>query len=181
LLPDLNIGAHGTVGNRNEDPAIQLNNDTSTYGANIDLELPLDRVAERNTYRKSLITLERSSRSYEQLKDQVAADARDAIRLIRSAEVSLEIQRKGIELAKQTLDYANERLRQGKADNRDVVDAQNSLLSAQDAFAAAESALQIQVLQFLRDTGTLRVDPGAGAIGESLDRRSVVASEAQTP
>jgi outer membrane protein TolC len=79
------------------------------------------------------------------------------------------------------LDYANERLRQGKADNRDVVDAQNSLLSAQDAFAAAESALQIQVLQFLRDTGTLRVDPGAGAIGESLDRRSVVASEAQTP
>jgi hypothetical protein len=181
LLPDLNVTAQGTVGNRNEDPAVQFNNDTSTYSAGIDLDLPIDRVAERNTYRKSLITLERSSRSYEQLKDQIAADARDAIRLIRSAEVSLDIQRKGIDLAKLRLDYSTERMRQGKADNRDVVDAQNALLSAQDAFETARTTLEIQVLQFLRDTGTLRVDPSAGAIGQALDRRAVAASEAQSP
>jgi len=80
---------------------------------------------------------------------------------------------KGIELAKFRLDNAYELLRLGRKDNREVVDAQNALLRAQDAFEAARTSLQIQVLRFLRDTGTLRVDPDAGAIGAALDRRVV--------
>jgi outer membrane protein TolC len=181
LLPDLDLTASGQVGNRADDPASHINNDTSTYSANIDLELPLDRVAERNTYRSSLIRLERSSRSYDELRDQIAADARDSLRLIRSAEISLDIQSKGIELAKLRLENANELLRQGKRDNRDVVDAQNDLLRAQEAYEVARASLQIQVLQFLRDTGTLRVDPAAGAIGQALDRRSVAEQNVNEP
>jgi hypothetical protein len=181
LLPDLNFAARGEVGNRNQDRAVELNNDTSSYSANIDLELPLDRVAERNAYRSALIRLERSSRSYDELRDQIAADARDSLRLIRSAEISLDIQTKGIELAKLRLENANELLRQGKRDNRDVVDAQNDLLRAQEAYEVARASLQIQVLQFLRDTGTLRVDPAAGAIGQALDRRSVAEGEVNEP
>ena len=99
------------------------------------------------------------------------------MRLIRSAQISLEIQRKGIELAKFRLDNAYELLRLGRKDNREVVDAQNALLRAQDAFEDARTTLQIQVLRFLRDTGTLRVDPDAGAIGAALDRRAVGANE----
>jgi outer membrane protein TolC len=120
-----------------------------------------------------LIQLERVQRTYDDLRDQVSADAREATRLIRSAQISLEIQRKGIELAKFRLDNAYELLRLGRKDNREVVDAQNALLRAQDAFEAARTSLQIQVLRFLRDTGTLRVDPDAGAIGAALDRKAV--------
>jgi len=181
LLPDLDITAQAQIGNNAIDPAVAINNDTSTYSAGIDLDLPIDRVAERNQYRSSLIRLERSARGYDQLRDQIAADARDSLRLIKSAQVSLDIQRKGIELAKLRLDNANERLRQGRSDNRDVVDAQNALLEAQEAFEQARASLQIQVLQFLRDTGTLRVDPGAGAIGHSLDRQSVAAENVNEP
>ena len=181
LLPDLDFTAQGQIGNNAVDPAVAVNNDTSTYSAGIDLDIPIDRVQERNRYRSSLIQLERSSRNSDQLRDQIAADARDALRLIRSAEISLEIQRKGIELAKLRLDNANERLRQGRSDNRDVVDAQNALLQAQEAYETARATLQIQVLQFLRDTGTLRVDPTAGAIGHALDRQSVAAKNVNEP
>ena len=177
LLPDLNLTAQGQVGNHGSAPAVALNNDTSTYSAGIDLEFPLDRLAERNQYRSSLIRLERSSRGYDQLRDQIAADARESLRLIRSAQISLDIQRRNIDLAKLRLENANELLRQGKRDNRDVVDAQNALLQAQDSYEQARATLQIQVLRFLRDTGTLRVDPSAGAIGQALDRRSVVVNE----
>jgi len=173
LLPDLDLSARGAVQNGEGEPARLLTDDTLAYSAGIDLEIPLDRVAERNQYRASLIQLERVERTYTQLRDQVAADAREAIRLIRSAQISLEIQRKGIELAKFRLDNAYELLRLGRKDNREVVDAQNALLRAQDAFEDARATLQIQVLRFLRDTGTLRVDPDAGAIGAALDRRAV--------
>jgi serine/threonine-protein kinase len=173
LLPDLDLSARAAVLNRENTPAGHLTDDTLAYSAGVDLEIPLDRVSERNQYRRSLIQLERVQRTYDELRDQVSADAREAMRLIRSAQISLEIQRKGIELAKFRLDNAYELLRLGRKDNREVVDAQNALLRAQDAFEAARTSLQIQVLRFLRDTGTLRVDPDAGAIGAALDRKAV--------
>lgn len=181
LLPELNITAEGRVGNNQGDPAIALNNDNTQYAAGIALDLPIDRVGERNAYRSSLIQLERANRNHEQLRDEVSAAAREALRLIRSAQVSLEIQRKAVELANLFLDNANERLRQGRSDNRDIVDAQNALLQAQDSYERAKADLQIQVLRFLRDTGTLRVDPQAGAIGRALDRKAIAVNEPADP
>jgi outer membrane protein TolC len=93
------------------------------------------------------------------------------VRNIRSAQATLQIQQRGIDLAQRRLEYSNELLVQGRAsDSRDVVEAQQSLLQAQDAFERARAELQIQVLNFLRDTGILRVDPAAGALGMALNR-----------
>ncbi len=79
----------------------------------------------------------------------------------------------GIDLARRRLDYANELLKEGKTTARELVEAQSSLLSAQDAFDQAKASLQISVLQFLEATGTLRVDPRAGALGLAMDRAAV--------
>lgn len=177
LLPDFDLTAQAGFGSNPGTAAVNINNDQTTYSAAATLDLPLDRVAERNAYRRSLIELERAQRNYVQLQDQVAANARDSLRQIEQAQISLEIQRKGIELAQLTLENANELLRQGKKDSKDAVDAQNALLRAQDQYEQARAQLQIQVLSFLRDTGTLRADPEAGAIGASLDRKSVAVNE----
>jgi outer membrane protein TolC len=181
LLPDLDFNAVGTFRNNDDDPARKINNDATTYSASLNLEIPLDRVAERNSYRRSLIQLERSQRAYDLLRDRVAAEARAALRQTRSAEISLELQAKGIELAKLRLENAYELLRLGQGGSRDVVEAQNDLVNAQEAFERAKAELQIQVMNFLRLTGTLRVDPGSGAIGASLDRKAAVLNEPLRP
>ena len=172
LLPDLNFTATSTIGDRPNVRAVDnLNADALTYSAGLRLDWPLDRVAERNTYRRSLISLERATRTYTLTRDGVVADVRSDVRGIQSAQVTLEIQRRGIDLAQRRLDFANELLIQGRStDSRDVTDAQSSLLSAQDAYEQARADLQIQILQFLRDTGTLRVDPEAGTLGLVFDR-----------
>jgi len=96
---------------------------------------------------------------------------RDNLRLIQAAELNLEIQRRGIDLAQRRLEYATELLRLGQqSSSRDQVEAQESLLSAQDGFEQAKSDLQVNVLQFLQTTGTLRVDPHAGTLGEVLNQ-----------
>ncbi len=171
LLPDLNLVANGTVGNRVDTPASRFDVRSAGYNAGVTLDLPVDRVAERNAYRKSLILLDRARRDLETQKETIAADVLTRIRAIRSDEAAVAIQTRSIELAQRRLEYAVELLKEGKTtDARNVTDAQQTLLSAQDAYEDARANLQIDILRFLRETGQLRVDPKAGALGRALDR-----------
>jgi outer membrane protein TolC len=182
LLPGLDLTAQAQLANPTDDPARKLNSRTLTYSAGVTLDLPIDRLSERNDYRRSLIAYERAQRAFEQLRDQVTADVQQDVRSIRTAQSSLRIQQESISLAERRLDLASELLRQSGAggagqaqgntprpDARDLVEAQTALLQAQDTYEQARADLQVQVLQFLRDTGTLRVDPSAGLIGSAMN------------
>lgn len=167
LLPQLDLTARSSMGNPAGEPASRLNADTLTYSAGVTLDLPVDRVAERNAFRRSLIEFERARRNCVQLRDRVAGEVRDSLRMARAAMLNVELQRRGIELAQRRLEFSNELLRQGKVQARDVVESQSSLLDAQDRYENARAQLQIRVLQYLRDTGTLRVDPAGGVLGRA--------------
>lgn len=181
LLPDLNLNASASTINESDAPALGLNDRDQEYSASITLDLPLDRVAERNSYRRALISLYRSQRNFTALKDSITVQVRNTLRAIYQAELSVEIQRRNIELAERRLENANEQLRMGRIGNRDVVEAQNALLAAQDRFEQARSQFQIRVLEYMRDTGTLRVDPSAGAIGRAMDRQALQATQPAEP
>lgn len=169
LLPDVDLTGGVALRNPSGTPARRLDDRTMAYSAGVSIDWPLDRLSERNAYRRALIFLQRAQRSYEETQERISIDARDALREIRSAELRLRIAAAGIDLAQRRLDYANELLRQGDSDARNVVEAQQSLLEAQDDYEEAEASLQISVLQFLVRTGTLRIDPTAGEIGRALN------------
>lgn len=183
LLPDLDLTARATAGNRAGTPARRLDSRTLEYSAGLQLDLPIDRLAERNAYRRAVIAFDRAQRSFEDIRDQVAAQVRSDARGIRSAQSSLVIQQESVRLAEERLELANDRLRLGVegADAREVVEAQEDLLQAQDAYQRAQAQLQIRVLEFLRDTGTLRVNPDAGEIGLVMDRERADAQGAAGP
>jgi outer membrane protein TolC len=172
LQPDLNLTGSASTGNRANESIRTFDSRTLTYSAGVQLDLPVDRLAERNAYRTALINFDRSQRGFEETRDQVTAQVRQDARGIRSAQSSLQIQRRSIDLAERRLELANERLRLGVAgaDTREVVEAQEDLLNAQDAYERDRANLQIRVLEFLRDTGLLRVDPDAGELGRALLR-----------
>ncbi|WP_428939860.1 TolC family protein [Fontivita pretiosa] len=171
LLPDLELRARGSIGNQEDSPASHIDSRTMEYSAGLTLDLPVDRLAERNAYRRALISLERATRNWKQTRDSIIAQVRDSLRAIRSARDTLEIQRRTIELNRRRLDYANELLVLGRAtDSQQVVDAQNALLQAQDRYEQARANYQIRILEFLRDTGMLRINPQAGSLGLAMDR-----------
>jgi hypothetical protein len=74
LLPDLTLSGEGHLGNPTGTGATGLDSRTSTYTARLDLDLPLDRVAERNVYRRSLINVRAAQRNLEDLQDRVSAN-----------------------------------------------------------------------------------------------------------
>jgi outer membrane protein TolC len=171
LLPEVNLVAQGTIGNRSNTAASRIDERTNEYSAGVDIDLPLDRVRERNVYRGALIDVRAAQRSLEAAKDLVASDVRESLRLMQESQLTLQIQRQGIDLAERRRENAYTLLRSGKSTStRDLVEAQNSLLRARDAFEQARATLQINVLRFLRNSGTLRLDPSAGAIGHAMDR-----------
>jgi len=137
----------------------------------IDWELPLDRVAEQNIYRKALIALDRRKREYEEMADWVTLGVRQAYRDLTEAAERHRIQLESLELAQERFDKALLLVQYGRASSRRVLNAQNDLFDAQNAATEALVGHAIATLNFYRDTGILQVRPdgmwvGAQAAGE---------------
>ncbi len=166
LLPDLNFRGNVTWDtNPNELDVWHYEHERATWRAGMDLNLPLDRVKERNDYRAALIDLRRAERRYEQSADTVRLQVRQAKGEIERAMTSLSIQRQSIDLAQRQREAADFRFKQGLISNREVVDAENNLLSARDGYASAQSRLYQALLAFYLNTGMIR----ASDEGQLLD------------
>lgn len=181
LLPDLNFNASGTIGNRPDTPARAIDDDSATYSAGIELDLPIDRLQERNRYRSSMISLERARRAFITTRDQIISDVRLSARSVRQAQINLDVARRAIRVARDQLEYSNELLLQGRASTRDVTDAQAALLDAQTNFDSARADLYTQVLRFLRDTGELRLDQSDNSLARAMQGESSTPGPVRSP
>jgi len=123
------------------------------------LDLPLDRVAEQNIYRKSLIALTQSKRNYDQAIDTVALEVRQAYRELTEAAKRHRLQFEALELARKRLDNTLELLQYRRASTRDVLDAQKDLFDAQDTATETLVDYTIAILSFYRDTGVIQIRP----------------------
>lgn len=129
------------------------------YGLGVELDLPLDRVAEQNVYRKSLITLNQKQREYDQATDMVTLEVRQAHRDLTEAAERYKVSSEALELAQQRFNKTFSLLQYGQTSSRRVLDAQNALFDAQNAASKALLDYTTATLSFYRDTGALRVLP----------------------
>lgn len=167
LLPDLDL--RGQVAAETEPDILDLTafeNSRTSWQGGVTLNLPVERKEELNRYRSSLVSWRRAERQYQLATDQVSQEVRRALRQIEQAQVTLQIQQMGMELSENRRAYAEFAFREGLLSNRDVVEAENDLLNARNAYAAAQAGLRVAILDFRRDTGTLRTDDE----GNFLDR-----------
>lgn len=122
------------------------------------VDLPFERTMERNNYRKSLIALESSMRDLRSLEDQIKLEIRNRLRELVSARESVRIQAKAVEIAQKRVDSTNKFYEKGRAEIRDVLEAQESLLSAHNSLTTAIKNYRIAELQLQRDMGVLEVN-----------------------
>ncbi|MCH8052676.1 MAG: TolC family protein, partial [Planctomycetes bacterium] len=139
--------------------------DDETWDLGVDLEIPLDRKVERNTYRSSIISLRRAERRYDEALDRVRLDVRGALRQIDRTKFTIEIQLQNTRSNELQLEAANIRFERGQIGNRAIVDANDDLLRARNEYDRAVSGYRRAILAFRLATGTLRV----GEDGRWLD------------
>lgn len=158
LQPDLRLVAERSrsarPGERHTDD-LDLRDDG--YSVSLELELPLDRVRERASLRRARIELVRGRRALAQLEDDVILSVRESLRELRSAANSLAIQREIAASEEKNSKVARMRFENGEIGNRDLTDAQNSLVDAQDRLVREQVNVELARVQLLRDLGVLRL------------------------
>ena len=111
------------------------------------MDLPIDRLPERNAYRASIIAFEESRRRAELAADTIIADLRAAVRNLEAARESYEIQVGAVALAERRRESTQLNLEAGRADTRDVLESQEALVDAENS--AARDLTELHSLRHL--------------------------------
>jgi outer membrane protein TolC len=157
LLGSTESGSRRTVATAGLDDARIRANQAESSGL-LTLDLAVERTAERNDYRNSLISLEQTIRFMSTLEDQVKLDVRNRLRTLLSARESLQIQAESVRVAEKRVISSNLFLQAGRVQIRDVLEAQDDLVSAQNSLTAAVVRYRVTELQLQRDMGMLKVN-----------------------
>lgn len=158
--------ALGRVTSEEDEPA-DFSSSAKPWTLALDLDLPLDRLPERNVYRQSLIALAAAQRRAEESADRIGSELRNARRSLEAARESREIQSGAVVLAERRVESASLRLEAGRASTRDLLEAQEDLVAAQNAASRALTDFVLAGLAYYRDLEFLRVSETGLAIDTS--------------
>jgi outer membrane protein TolC len=138
----------------------QLRFDEGLYSVGAQADLPLERTAERNRYRQSLIALDRAVRALQDLEDQVKLDVRNTLRDLAIARESVQTQAQAVFVSDRRRASATALFEAGRqgVQVRDVLEAEDALIQAQNRFTGALIDFRLAELRFQRDLGVLEVD-----------------------
>jgi len=157
LEPGLDLVLSGVVDSKPGDRFQELDFQRARWSAGLDLELPLDRKAERNNYRAALIDLERADRQLELAVDNVKLEVRDAARNLEEAALTYEIRKLGVQINEDRVEEEELRAELGVGDALNLVDAQNDLTEARNLLINALVDHTIARLEYWRDMGILYI------------------------
>lgn len=133
--------------------------DVSQYRANagLQLDLPFERMLQRNAYRTTLITFERTLRSLGQTLDTSRDSVRQGLRTLEQLQQNYIIQTNALELASRRVAVTEMLLQAGRAQTRDQLEAQTAQLTAQNAVTQTLVDHLTARLRFLVDVGALQI------------------------
>ncbi|AQT67883.1 type I secretion outer membrane protein, TolC family [Anaerohalosphaera lusitana] len=152
---ELNIAAGGQAGT--ESLAGLSSEELVSVG--LELDLPLDRTDEKAAWRASLITLNQQKRAQAELEDVIAAQVRQAYRDMVEAGQLYSTQVESLELADERFEHTSMLQQYDRASTRDVLDAQEDYLDAQDRATEARVQFLLAKLRFYRDAGVMQIRP----------------------
>ncbi len=157
LRPDLALSLSAGFGETGGSVGSALA-DEWVASAGLTLGLPVDRQSERNDYRASRIELDQARRDEELARENVEREVRNQIRQLRRTEDQIVLQTEQIEQDRRAVVVTQIRYENGEAENRDLLDARQSLTDAQNALIDLGAAHFIGRLTLMRSVGILFID-----------------------
>ena len=160
LRPELTLFGRarsgGTSSAGGDDAKIRA--DRGFFSSTLTLDFAIERTSERNEYRKAYIAMERAVRNTQSLEDSIKFNVRNTLRDLLETRESVQIQTKSVTLAEKRVNSVNMFLEAGRAQIRDLLEAQESLLGAQNSLTSAIVDYRIAELELQRDMGVLIVN-----------------------
>ena len=176
LRADVSLSAAGRVGETRTSDNDGIVN-TRNWNVGVRADAPWDRRRERNAYRRQLILIDQRQRDLEEKEDSVKLSIRNNLRNVSAAQASYKIQVAALEVAKLRVESNFLFLQSGRSSMRDVLDAQSSLLSAQNSLCSSVIRWRISELDLQRDMGILQINDSGMWVERSLTEASLMPSE----
>ncbi len=158
LKPGLDLV--GNLAHVSEDrQPVNFNHTNVQSSAGVDLDLPFDRLFERNAYRAEIVDLEVARRSAAAAEDAIKAQILEGLRDLGRLQETYALQENAVRIAQRRVESAQDLKEAGRASTRDLLEAQDDLLQAQNALTAALVDYTVSRLALFRDLGVLQVSP----------------------
>ncbi|MBV8775385.1 MAG: TolC family protein, partial [Deltaproteobacteria bacterium] len=147
-LPSLNFaGSYGAAG-------VNAGDARGVFEAGATLAIPVFAGGRAHADRlEADATLRQAQQQLANLRGQIDYDVRTALLDLNAAADQVEVARKSLELANQTLEQARDRFTAGVADNLEVVQAQEAVASANENFIASLYAHNVAKISLARALG----------------------------
>jgi len=158
LKPGLDFFADATL--RSEEPTDYTEFDINKIrgGVGVQLDLPLNRLLERNDYRAALVSFESELRQLTLELDRVRDRIEEGVRTLEQRRQTFFIQTNALALANRRVESSTLLLQAGRAEVRDLIEAQDAQLRAQNDVTRAIVGYQEARLQLMLDIGLLRTE-----------------------
>lgn len=161
LRAEVTLGASASAGESRsasaspqEDAKLELGR--ARLNGLLTVDLPFHRTAERNAYRESLIALEKAVRDYQAQEDSVKKEVAEKLRGMLENREKITIQFVALGLAERRVHSTDLLLQSGRAEIRDVLEAQDALLTAQNSLLSAVTGYRLGELELQTSLGVLQ-------------------------
>ncbi len=167
LESDLDITFGGSLGTTADNP-FGFRDSNGSLTAGLAFDAPLQRLAERNVYRESLIQYQQAKRGYVAYVDGVRASLRSILRIQELNVLNFELRRRSVHVAIDQVEYSRLKLYEpprpgetstfGETTARDLASALQDLLSVQNDFLSVWVNYELQRMNMDLALGTMELD-----------------------
>lgn len=154
---------------------LRFDSSASRLSAGLQLDGPLNRIGERNTYRATQIAYQRARRDYIAARDAIAFEVRNNLRILSRERFQFEITRQQLITAARQVDAAQFNLRSSQESNsnltRDLLTALQTLLRTRNGLISSWVSYETSRMELYRSMGVLFIDDAGTWIndGDTFD------------
>ena len=146
-------------GGRRGESFSNLSNSDERYGLMLSADVPFDKVPLQHELKRAIVRSQQRERDKQELTDEIVSEVRKSWRDMAEAKSRYLSQSEARDLARKRLENTSLLINYGRASSRDVLDAQEDLFDAENAYADALTDYSIAEMKFLRDTEILWIQP----------------------
>ncbi len=139
----------------------------------VSLDLPFDWTEKRNAFRIAQISLEREIRALDEDESDVVRTVRDLWRKLERNRSVYKNRMLSVTLSERRVENTQLLLKQGKAETRDLLDAEDDLLSSQNDTTTALIDYTINRLNFWNEIERFEIDPKGMWYGKNNEEETV--------
>jgi outer membrane protein TolC len=156
LRPGLNLTASGNADSTPD--YTEFDASEIRYSVGLQLDLPFDRLRERNDYRATLVSFESQLRSLSLKLDEFKQAIDGGLRGLEEARLNILSGQAQLALAIRRVEMNNILLEAGRVQIRDVREAQDSLIDAQNSLTDLVVDYLSTRLKLMLDIGVLQTE-----------------------